>query len=52
MVLFHIKETGLLKKRENPLLYDLENFIYTFFFSCFIVSQEENVTFWVLFCLF
>lgn len=51
MVLFHIKETGLLKGRENHLLYDGENFIYRFFFACFIISQEENM-FCSLFCLF
>lgn len=52
MGIFHIKEAGLLREKESHLLHDLENFIYIFFFSCFIVSQEESIVFRVLFCLF
>lgn len=52
MALFHIKEARLIKERESHLLYHLENFIYIFFFTCFIISQEENIVFGVLFCLF
>lgn len=52
VALFHIREAGLLKERECHLLCDLENFIYIFFFTCFIISQEENIVFEVLFCLF
>lgn len=50
VALFHIKEAQLIK--ESHLLYHLENFIYIFFFTCFIISQEENIVCGVLFCLF